>query len=183
MQREPTGLVVAKGKKHLSNKEIEMREVREVKPNYTAELQVPRSLTKKADKELFKVLWEALGNIDVIGDTDAEVLAQFISIRRLLLDDIKELNEAKRGRDAFVKQALSQGYDLMEGDTFEIYSRHEALVTSREGRVIKLRNQFLSFAKSLCLTIDSRCRIQVPQVIVEEKVNKFARFEKVDKQA
>lgn len=178
-QREPTALVQAKGLKHFTKGEIEMREAREVKPNFTAELMPPKVLTKRTDRETFKAIWAALGEIGVIGDTDADVLAQFILIRGMVLTSQREYNKAVAERERFIKQSEKAGIDLYEGEAFQRYGRHEQLVSTKETRLRKLRDQMLSYAKSLCLTIDSRCRIQVPQVIVEERVNKFERFKQV----
>lgn len=178
-QREPTALVQAKGLKHFTKGEIEMREAREVKPNFTAELMPPKVLTKRTDKETFKAIWAALGEIGVIGDTDADVLAQFILIRRQVLTLQKEYNKVVAERERFIKENEKAGINLYQGNDFIEYGNREKIVSTVETRLRKSRDQLLSYAKSLCLTIDSRCRIQVPQVIVEEKVNKFERFKQV----
>ena len=97
----------------------------------------------------------------------------------MVLTSQREYNKAVAERERFIKQSEKAGIDLYEGEAFQRYGRHEQLVSTKETRLRKLRDQMLSYAKSLCLTIDSRCRIQVPQVIIEEKVNKFERFKQV----
>ena len=124
-------------------------------------------------------IWAALGEIGVIGDTDADVLAQFILIRRQVLTLQKEYNKAVAERERFIKENEKAGINLYQGNDFIEYGNREKIVSTVETRLRKTRDQMLSYAKSLCLTIDSRCRIQVPQVIVEEKVNKFERFKQV----
>ena len=75
-QKEPIGLLEAKQAAHMSKQQIELRRATEITPNFTPDLEPPKILTRKVDKETFKAIWNALGNINVIGDTDADVLAQ-----------------------------------------------------------------------------------------------------------
>ena len=179
-QREPTNLVLAKGKKHFSQAEIEMRQAREVMPNFTPELCPPSWLNAK-EKKRFRELRDMLASIDVIGDTDTMMLAHCVNAETLALTAVKDNRRAIKDRDSFLRFIKKNGETIQEN--FEIYKNFELLVNETEQRIIKCRNQLITLAKSLCLTIDSRCRIQVPQIVVEEKVNKFQRFEKEEQQA
>ncbi|MBR4318485.1 MAG: phage terminase small subunit P27 family, partial [Oscillospiraceae bacterium] len=75
--REPVELIMTKGKKHLTKAEIEERLNTEVKP--VAEgLNPPSYLTAK-QKKRFREIAAQLNALKIMGETDVDTLAHYIT--------------------------------------------------------------------------------------------------------
>ena len=181
-QKQPVGLIQAKGRKHLTKAEIEQRQATEVHPLLSENVSAPKYLSK-AEKERFFEILRGLDELGIVGDTDMMMLGQLVQEETMAIDAMKDYKKARARRDAFLRTAKQQGLDIMSGDYFEIYKNHESLVSVCDQRVSRHKNDLRKFANDFGLTITSRCRIVMPQIVVEEKVNKFARFEKHEEQA
>lgn len=147
--REPIGLILAKGKKHLTLAEIEERTASEIQVPFK-EIKPPKYLNAK-QKKTFKEIAGKLLAISIYTELDADALARYIIAQDLYLaytDTITDLIE--KGNLVLLKD-----FQNMQDKAFR---------------------QAQSSARDLGLTISSRCRLEVPKTPEQPKENKFAKF-------
>ncbi|MCD3351272.1 phage terminase small subunit P27 family [Clostridium botulinum D/C] len=145
--RQPTDLLVVKGKKHLTKKEIEERKSKEVIAP-ADNIQSPSYLPSKLQKEFKRIAGE-LKNIEIMSNLDCEALARFI---------VSEYNYQK-----VTKKLLKTGVDN---------EKYIDLLLMQE----KLFKMCRQSASDLGLTISSRCKLVVPKPKEDKPKNKFSKF-------
>ena len=151
-QKQPIELVIAKGSKHLTKAEIEVRRSREVKP-IADDIIAPAYLTKKQKEEFYRIAGQ-LKKLKIMGETDVDALARYITANDFYINAVKKLR-SKEVKDDPLK--------------FEAWAKIQE-------RYFK---QCRASANDLGLSISSRCKLVVPEGNVEiPKENKFAKFEK-----
>ena len=151
-KRQPIELVIAKGKKNLTKAEIQERRNSEIKP-IAENIVAPSYLTKKQKEEFYKIA-EQLKRLKIIGETDVDALARYVTANDLYINAVKKMR---------TKEVMDNPIKL------------EAWAKIQE-RYFK---QCRSSANDLGLSISSRCRIVVPEAKdAPKKENKFSRFEK-----
>ena len=151
-QRQPIELIKAKGAKHLTKAEIAEREQSEVKP-ITDNIIAPEYLTKK-QKETFNRLADQLKVLKIMGETDVDALARYITANDFYINAVRKMR-SKEVKDN----------PVLFGSWAKIQERYF--------------KQCRSAANDLGLTISSRCRLVVPERKTETpKENKFKKFEK-----
>lgn len=151
-QRQPIELIQAKGSKHLTKAEIQERTDREIKP-VTDNIIAPDYLTKKQKENFYKIS-DQLKKLRIMGETDVDALARYITANDLYITAVKKLRSSEVKKDPILLEAWSK---LQE-------------------RYFK---QCRSSANDLGLSISSRCRLVVPETKTETpKENKFKKFEK-----
>ena len=161
--RQPIELVLAKGKKHLTKDEINERLSSEVQP-CTEDIVAPSYLTK-AEKNRFDKLAGQLQKIKIMGETDVETLARYVTAQSLYEQAVKNLRKAQKEMPKDVDAlALTEWAELLDK------------LDKRQDRYCK---QAQTAATALGLTISSRCKLVVPVKEDEPKGNKFAKFSKV----
>jgi P27 family predicted phage terminase small subunit len=168
-KRLPVDLIIARGKKHLSENEIRERRSREVSVP-KMEIKAPKYLTTE-QKRAFNIYAKKLSALgDVFTHLDIDVLAQYVIAFELYVgysDQIKKIiNKADAVRDWAVIDDIAancedpdQLVDLLEKllrrqRTSEV----SALMTLQD----KAFKQCLACARELGLTITSRAKIEVP---------------------
>lgn len=165
--REPIEVIIGKGKKHLTKDEIAERRASEVTP-CTDEIETPNYLTAKQKKQ-FDLLSRQLQKINIMGETDSEALARYITAQSFYEDATKELRKIKRE-----KPQKNEAPDLTS-----YYTQHSAWMKSCESAA-KLQDRYFKQAQTaaaaLGLTISSRCKLVAPVKKEEPKPNKFAKF-------
>jgi P27 family predicted phage terminase small subunit len=132
--RQPTDLLLVKGKKHLTKAEIEDRKRKEIKAP-SDKVKAPSYLPADLKKEFNKIAKE-LKEIGIITNLDIDALARFIIAKKMYLE--------------LTKQILKKP-ELMIVD--------KDIVTTQD----KLFKQCRSSASDLGLTISSRCKLVVPK--------------------
>lgn len=153
-QRQPIELVVKRGKKHLTKAEIAERTASEVHP-CTDDISAPKYLTK-TQKQTFNEIAKKLQKINVMGETDADALARYVTAQDLYEKITKKLRREINNPDSYELEQLAKLQD----------------------RYFK---QAQTMASSLGLTITSRCRIALPPDDEKPKENKFtAKFGKAE---
>ena len=162
--RQPIDLLEAKGKKHLTKKEKEDRKISEVVP-CTDEIIAPAYLTA-SEKKQFYLLADQLKKIKIMGETDTEALARYITAQRLYEQAVKDLRKAQKERPK-------------DAEALELIRWAEYL-EKLDKRVDRYYKQATSAASKLGLTITDRCRLVVPKSDEAPKVNKFNKFGKVN---
>lgn len=161
--RQPVDLILLKDKKHLTKQEIQDRRDSEVKP-CTDDIVAPSYLTA-AEKKRFDKLAEQLQKIKIMGETDVETLARYVTAQSLYEQAVKNLKKAQKEmpKDADAL-ALTTWAELLE---------------KLDKRVDRYYKQATASASKLGLTITDRCKLVVPVREEEPKGNKFAKFSKV----
>lgn len=167
--RQPIDLVVANGRKNLTKAEIAERRATEVAP-CADDLTAPSYLTA-AEKKRFNKLAGQLAKIKVMGETDTETLARYVTAQALYEKATKDLRALDKKRptelDAADKEAY---YNLLD------------MWTTAQDNLARLQDRYFkqaqTVASSLGLTISSRCKLVVPVKDEAPKVNKFAKFGK-----
>lgn len=160
--RQPINLIIANGKKHLTKSEIEERQSSEIQP-CTDGIAAPSYLTAKQRKEFDRIAGQ-LQKIGIMGETDCDTLARYITAQGLYEQAVKDLRQVQKDRpkDA-TPERLAVWADLLN------------TLDKRQDRYFK---QAQTAAAALGLTISARCRLAVPVKDEPAKVNKFARFGK-----
>ena len=159
--REPLALLEAKGKKHLTKAEKEARQASEVQP-CTDAITAPSYLTATQRKR-FDLLAGQLVKIKIMGETDCEALARYITAQELYEQTVKDLRAVQK--------------DKPKDPSVESLMVWASLLEKLDKRQDRYFKQAQTAARDLGLTIGSRCKLQVPVKEEAPKVNKFAQFE------
>ena len=164
--RQPIQLIVAKGKKNLTKKEIAERLASEVAP-CPEDLSPPKYL-KATEKKRFTKIAEQLDKLGILGETDTETLARYVTAQSQYEKITKEL-----------RTILSKSPDSSSPTYFEELN----VWLDTQDKLAKMQNRFVTQAQTaasaLGLTISSRCKLIAPKVDEAPKVNKFKKFEVV----
>lgn len=131
--RQPVDLLLVKGKKNLTKKEIEERKKQEVKA--PADNVKPPTYLPPDLKREFKKISKDLIDIGIMTNLDIDALARFLVAKKLYLD--------------LTQRLLNDTELLLDKD----------LVGTQD----KLYKQCRSAASDLGLTISSRCKLVVPK--------------------
>lgn len=163
--RQPTLLVMAKGKKNFTKAEIQERLEKEVQPR-TDEIAAPRFLTA-AQRKRFDTLARQLEKLRIMGETDCETLARYVVAQFQYEDATKELRKLNRERP-------NMDTDPEYFPHMELWVAMVDAATRRQERYCK---QASTLARDLGLTITSRCKLVAPKPKEDEpKRNKFAQL-------
>lgn len=164
--RQPIELIIAKGNKHLTKEEIAERRAQEVKP-CTDDIVAPSFLTKKQKDAFYKIAGQ-LEKINLMGETDVDSLARYISAQDLYEDATKDLRAATR------RKLNTEG--LADPELLKLAAQRADVLDTLAKLQDRYFKQAQTAAAALGLTISSRCKLVVPVKEEEPKVNKFARF-------
>lgn len=164
--RQPIELILAKGKKHLGKDEIAKRRAQEIQP-CTDNLTAPKYLTGQ-QKKRFNQLAAQLDKLKIMGETDTDTLARYVTAQcqyEATTKDLRELDKKKLDPDA-------------EDYYWQLEQR-----TGIQAELAKLQDRYFKQAQTaaaaLGLTISSRCKLIAPAKEEAPKVNKFEKFSKV----
>lgn len=181
--REPINILLAKGRKHLTQEEIQRRMATE--PTAPADdIQPPEYLSKK-QREEFSALAEELQRIKIIGNVDAGELARYVVAHGFYARYTKLLRtlpkkKRARLRELRAKLAAEEGRAVAAGE--EIDDEDVALALELERSLALLQDKYFTqceaTARALGLNITSRCKLVIPQEPPVPKSNKFERFRK-----
>lgn len=164
-QREPIALLLAKGKKHLTQQEIKDRQNSEVNVDNYRNVKVPNYLTKKQATEFAEIATK-LVDIKIMCELDEDCLARYLIAKDNYLKFTKLLNAAIKNKSSKQYKDNAEMQKVISAD-IESYLIHQ-------DRAFKQCN---SCADKMGLTITSRCRLQLPQPTQpKQKENKFAKF-------
>lgn len=165
-QRQPIGLVQANGRKHLTKEEIRRRQAEEVQP-CTDGIKAPKFLTATQKKQ-FKKIAGQLQKIKIMGETDVDALARYITAQSLYEAAVQELRNLAEDRP----ERDEEDYYVL----LKLWTEMTEAADKRQDRYFK---QAQTAARDLGLTISSRCKLQVPIQEETPKENKFSKFVKV----
>lgn len=158
--RQPVRLVMAKGAKHLTKEEIRERMSSEVQP-CTEGIAAPSYLTAKQKKQ-FDTIAGQLQRIGIMGETDCDTLARYITAQGLYEQAVKDLRQIQKDRPKDADPGQLATWAAMLN-----------LLDKRQDRYFK---QAQTAAAALGLTISSRCKLAMPKSAETPKENKFSKF-------
>ena len=170
-QKQPIDLVIARGKKHLTKAEIAQRKAEEVSPCMD-DISPPTYLSAP-EKKRFKKLANQLSKINIIGETDTEALARYVTAQSLYEDAVKDVRKTKK------KKPRPPAADADTNERNDFYNQLDlwrVFMDSAIKRQDRYFKQAQTAAAALGLTISSRCKLVAPIKEEPEKVNKFAKF-------
>lgn len=162
--RKPILLNLATGGKNWTKAEIEERMSSEVQP-VTDGIAAPSYLTAKQRKQ-FDTIAEQLQRIGIMGETDNDTLARFITAQGLYEQAVKDLRAVQKQRPKAVDGQV-QVEDMVAW---------ASMLDTLDKRVERYFKQAQAAASKLGLTISDRCRLALPKAAEAPKVNKFAKF-------
>lgn len=168
--RQPIELVIANDRKHLTKAEIEERRQRELKP-CTDDITAPSYLTGKQKKDFYKIA-QQLQKLKIMGETDVDALARYITAQGLYEQAVKDLRKLAKDRPKEEEKEDNPGSYYKNMDLY--YTLMDS-ATQRQDRYFK---QAQTAAAALGLTISSRCKLVAPVQDETPKENKFAKFGK-----
>lgn len=140
--RQPLELILANGRKHLTKKEIEERQTKEVKAK-SDKVKPPSYLPKELKKEFTNISKELM-DIGIMTNLDCDVLARYCIVKY----QWEQITEAMLGMDI-----INQ------------FGEYEAMSKMAE----RLFKQVRSVANDLGLSISSRCKLVMPKKKEEDK--------------
>ena len=159
--KKPMQLNLLTGGKHWTKDEIKERLSTEVQPR-TEEIAAPSYLTA-SQKKTFTRLARQLEKIGIMGETDCDTLARYVTAQSLYEQAVKDLRTVQKQKPK----------DMTPLEIMRWAGAMETL----DKRTDKYFKQAQTAARSLGLTISDRCRLSVPTVGEEKpKENKFSKF-------
>lgn len=160
--RQPIQLIMAKGAKNLTKKEIKERMATEIQPCPDG-IAAPSYLTAKQKKEFYKIA-EQLQKIGIMGETDSDALARYITAQAHYEQAVKDLRQVEKDRPTG---------DMATPETLASWA---FMLTQLDKRVERYFKQAQTAAGALGLTISGRCKLALPAAPETPKENKFSRF-------
>ena len=174
-QRQPTDLVVMKGKKHLTKAEIEARKNAEVTaPN--DKVRPPAYLTPEQKKKFRKLAKELL-EIKLIANVDCDALARLLIAQEQFIEITEEIQRTPLMVDVPVYE-MQENPDTGESKRVQVGTRQ--VVNGERERLMIIQDRFMKQCRQgagdFGMTVSSRCRLVVPKPQAEKPGNKFAKY-------
>lgn len=149
--RQPTALVEAKGKKHLTKAETAQRKAREPKPTVPKTAVPPKWLAEPLRKD-FRAIGKQLIDLGIYSKLDADALGRYLMAQHQWLIATQMAEKALTRRKASGIEGVPPRLDP-DMDEAESWGRIQE-------RYFK---QARNCANDLGLTITSRCRLVLPE--------------------
>jgi P27 family predicted phage terminase small subunit len=156
-RRQPIDLLVYKGKKNLTKKEIEERKDREVKAP-ADKVKAPSYLPKEQKKEFNKIAKQLI-EIGIMSNLDVDALARFLLSKQMYLQVTDALLQTKPTMVEIKEKKDREGNVLDEITEIVSNPLYTELLLNQD----KLFKQCRQAAADLGLTIASRCRLVIPK--------------------
>ena len=165
--KQPIKLIMANGRKNLTKEEIKRRLAEEVEP-CTDDLTAPSYLSA-VEKKRFTKIAEQLKKLEVMGETDTETLARYVTAQEQYEKTTKTL-----------RTVLNSRPKEKDFDEPLLYYKELDNWVERQTSLAKLQDRYFkqahTAATALGLTISARCKLVVPKAPEEPKPNKFLHF-------
>lgn len=174
-QRQPTDLVVLKGKKHLTKAEIEARKNAEVTaPN--DKVKPPAYLTTDQKKK-FRKLSKELLEIKLIANVDCDALARLLIAQDQYIEVTDKIRITPLMVDVPVYKTqvnpdTGENERVQVGTTQVVNDERERLMIIQDRCMKQCRQGAADFG----MTVSSRCRLVVPKAKESKPENKFAKY-------
>lgn len=175
--RQPTDLVVLKGKKHLTKAEIEARKNAEVKAP-SDKVKPPTYLSPELKKKFRKLAKELL-EIKLIANVDCDALARLLIAQEKYLEVTKKLSEIPL---TIMIPVYKEQMNPETGKMEQTQVGEREVVNGEQERLLIIQDrcwkQCRQAASDFGLTVSSRCRLVVPKAPEQKPENKFAKYAK-----
>lgn len=174
-QRQPTDLVVMKGKKHLTKAEIEARKNAEVTaPN--DKVKPPQYLTPDLKKKFRKLAKELL-EIKLIANVDCDALARLLIAQEQYIEITKQIREIPLMIDIPV---FKKEMNPDTGKEEQVQVGTQQIVNGERERLMLMQDRCMKQcrqgASDFGMTVSSRCRLVVPKAKNDKPENKFSKY-------
>lgn len=154
-QRQPIDLLLHKGKKHLTKKEVEERKSTEVKAK-SDNIKAPTYLDRKLKLEFNKISKELM-DIGIMKNLDIDCLARFLILQKEFLKITKAVEARGPTKIIEVEKKNAKGEMILE--EIEVIDDDYERLLSMQSKTFKTCR---AAASDLGLSISSRCRLVVP---------------------
>ena len=174
-QRQPTDLVVMKGKKHFTKAEIEARKNAEVvAPN--DKVKPPTYLTADQKKRFRKLAKELLA-IKLLANVDCDALARLLIAQDQYIEITEQIRDTPLMLDIPVYET-KENPNTGEKERVQVGTRQEVNGERERLMIIQDRcmKQCRQGASDFGMTVSSRCRLVVPKPQQQKPENKFAKY-------
>lgn len=168
--KQPIDLLVVKGNKNLTKKEIKERKDSEVKAS-SDKVKPPAYLPTKLKKE-FKKIANELIEIGIMTNLDNDGLARFLMAQKMYLDVTDNLMKIPSTIEVPKMVRNEYGEKVQEGTMVAANPEFTDILVNQD----KLFKQCRAAASDLGLTISSRCKLVVPKKEEKKAPSKFAKF-------
>lgn len=179
-KRQPVALVQAKGKKHLTKAEIDLRKAQELHPD-ADKVKPPAWMKSAKQKKRFMEVAEQLIRLEVMTNLDCEALARLIQAE----DEYNQVTEVLEKMPYLVEVTIPEtGPDgkFVKGEDGETVMKRVQVVNAERDNLDKVRERLWKRcrqgATDFGLTISGRCRLVAPKAREEKPDNKFAKYVK-----
>ena len=174
-QRQPTDLVVMKGKKHLTKAEIEARKNAEVvAPN--DKVKPPPYLTPELKKK-FRKLAKDLLEIKLIANVDCDALARLLIAQEQYIEITAQIRETPLMLDVPVYETQT---NPNTGEKEQVQVGTRQVVNGERERLMIIQDRCMKQcrqgASDFGMTVSSRCRLVVPKAETDKPENKFSKY-------
>ncbi len=174
-QRQPTDLVVMKGKKHLTKAEIEARKNAEVTAP-SDKVRPPAYLTPEQKKKFRKLAKELL-EIKLIANVDCDALARLLIAQEQFIEITEQIKQTPLMEDVPVYET-KKNPDTGENERVQVGTRQ--VVNGERERLMIIQDRCMKQcrqgASDFGMTVSSRCRLVVPKQQQQKPENKFAKY-------
>ncbi|AOZ89291.1 terminase [Bacillus xiamenensis] len=168
--RQPVDLLLVKGKKNLTKKEIAERREQEIKAP-DDKVKAPSYLPKDLKRE-FKKIADELKNIGIMTNLDVDALARFLFAKKLYLQVTEQLLERGPMKKVIVRNLDKEGNVISEDEKLVPNDDYSDLLINQD----KLFKQCRQASSDLGLTISSRCKLVIPKKDDKPKSKEEERF-------
>lgn len=169
--RQPTKLVIAKGRTHFTKEQIVDRFIKEVSADKYKNIEAPDYLTATEKNKFYDIAYKLL-DLGIMTELDEDCLAQYVVCdtqyryykrkidRCMKVKSINSWSIVKLVDDEDLQELLMKILRKQRGDELAV------LISSQD----KILKQMQSCAKELGLTISSRCKLEIPEVTSDDEL-------------
>lgn len=174
-QRQPTDLVVLKGKKHFTKAEIEARKSNEV--NAPSDNVKPPSYLTLGQRKTFRKLAKELLEIKLISNVDCDALARLIIAQEQYIEITEQIRNTPLMIDVPIYETNK---DPDTGEEKRVQIGERQIVNGERERLMIIQDRCMKQcrqgASDFGMTVSSRCRLVVPKPEQQKPENKFAKY-------
>lgn len=173
-KRQPVDLLLAKGKKHLTKAEIDLRRAKEVHAD--ADKVAPPKWLDRPLRARFNSLAAQLIEVGIMSNLDCDALARLVVCEQQFVDLTNEITAQPIMKDVQRPKILKNGTaSKTQTETVKVVNEIRERLLIQQDRAYK---QCRQGAMDFGLTISARCRLVAPESKEERPENKFLKYKK-----
>lgn len=179
-KKQPLAVIQAKGRKHLTKAEIELRKAQELHP--AADKVAPPDWLDKKQRKRFLELAAPLIELEIMTNLDCEALARLVKAEADYVAMIQAIDQMPLTLEEKHYKVGPDGKPEINQETGEKIVLTKVVVNDARAALLqqqdKLWKQCRQGATDFGLTIAGRCRLVAPVKKEEKKENKFLKYQK-----